>query len=124
MSEKLYDLGFVEEMSGGNQEFTRQLMILFIETVPESLDNINKYFQSNEREKLVSELHKLKSTINTVKVPSFSQKVEEFEKLCKKGGSADSMKEYVLEFNDVLPTVVDQMRTDLEEVEKENNGSL
>ena len=43
MSEKLYDLRFVEEMSGGNREFTRQLMMLFIETVPESLENINRY---------------------------------------------------------------------------------
>lgn len=119
MSEKLYDLRFVEEMSGGNQEFTRQLMMLFVETVPESLDNINRYYQSKQLDKLSSELHKLKSTVNTVRIPALTEKIEDFENLCKNGDQNSSLREYVFEFNEVLPAVVEQMEQDLNQMEEE-----
>lgn len=119
MSEKLYDLRFVEEMSGGNREFTRQLMMLFIETVPESLDNINRYYQSKQYEKLSAELHKLKSTVNTVKIPVLTEKIEDFENMCKSDTQNSSLREFVYEFNEVLPAVVEQMEEDLNYLEKE-----
>lgn len=50
MSDKLYNLDFVNSMAGGNQDFINQLLTLFVDSVPESIDLINALCQQRFRE--------------------------------------------------------------------------
>jgi len=112
-NEKLYNLDFVREMSGGNDKFVKQLVALFIETVPESIRLINEYYEANDLENLGKEAHKLKSTINTVQVPAFSEKIKVMEEIGKTGAGVELLPELMQDFNAVLPEVVEQIREEL-----------
>ncbi|MDR9488130.1 Hpt domain-containing protein [Salibacter sp.] len=113
MSEKLYSLEFVEEMSGGNEEFTKQLIELFIESVPESIEKINKFYENEEYEKLGKEAHKLKSTIQTVQIPSFIEKIKEMEHIGKTGEELDKLPGLIEEFNEIMPKAVEQIKSEV-----------
>lgn len=114
MADKLYSLDFVNEMAGGNHEFVNQLLSLFIETVPESIRLINEYYENNDLNALGMEAHKLKSTINTVQIPSFSEKIKEMEYIGKTGENIQDLPELMAEFNKILPIAVEQVKQHLE----------
>ena len=121
MDTKLYDLSFVKEMSGNNEEFIKQLIELFIESVPESAQNINNYYKTGNYEKLVCEIHKLKSTIKTVRIPAFTDQIEEMEKLAKSGKNPKRLKHLVFEFNEIMPKAVEQLKEELNNIDEESN---
>lgn len=112
-NDKLYDLDFVNEMAGGNQEFVQQLLTLFIQTVPESVKLINKYYEENDLNSLGKEAHKLKSTINTVQIPSFIDKIKDMEMIGKTGEGLERLPQLMEDFNQVIPTAVEQVKSEL-----------
>lgn len=113
MSEKLYDLSMVEEIAGGNEEFVKQMIEVFLETVPESIELINKYYNENDLLNLKKEAHKLKSTISTVQVPSFIDKIKQMEEIAKTGNGLQLLPTLMEEFNHVLPTAIEQIKQEL-----------
>lgn len=113
MAEKLYDLSMVEEISGGNQEFVRSMIEVFLETVPESVDLINKYYAEKDLDNLCKEAHKLKSTISTVQVPSFIEKLKLMENIAKSGSGVEHLPVLMDEFNKVIPAAIEQIKTEL-----------
>ncbi len=111
--EKLYDLSFVNEMAGGNQEFVNQLLELFVQTVPESIELINKHYEAQDFEALGKEAHKLKSTISTVKIPSFIDKIKEIEHIGKTEEGLSRLPQLIEEFNQIMPKAVEQVQAEL-----------
>ena len=114
MAEKLYDLSMVEEISGGNEEFVRQMIEVFLETVPESVELINKYYDQKDYFNLHKEAHKLKSTISTVQVPSFIDKLKLIENIAKNENGVEHLPQLIDEFNVVLPQAIDQIKLELQ----------
>ncbi len=114
MADKLYSLDFVNEMAGGNQDFVNQLLTLFVETVPESIELINEHYENNNLSALGGEAHKLKSTINTVQIPAFSEKIKEMEHIGKTGENIQNLPDLIKEFNEILPAAVAQVKEYLE----------
>jgi HPt (histidine-containing phosphotransfer) domain-containing protein len=110
MSDKLYNLDFVNSMAGGNQDFINQLLTLFVDSVPESIDLINKHYANNDLDNLAKEAHKLKSTINTVQIPSFIEKIKEIEMIGKTGEGLEKLPGLIAEFNEVMPKAVEQVK--------------
>jgi HPt (histidine-containing phosphotransfer) domain-containing protein len=113
MSEKLYSLDFVKEMAGGNKEFIQTLLQLFVDTVPDSITKINEHYEKGNFDSMAKEAHKLKSTINTVQVPSFIEKIKEMEIEAKTGQKTTRLEVLIHEFNDIMPKVVGQIREEL-----------
>ncbi|MAX81055.1 MAG: hypothetical protein CL843_12890 [Crocinitomicaceae bacterium] len=111
--EKLYSLDFVREMAGGNEEFVKQLLELFVQTVPESVDLINKHYANNDFDALGKEAHKLKSTISTVQIPSFIDKIKEMEEIGKTGTGLERLPVLMEEFNATIPKAVEQVKEEL-----------
>jgi HPt (histidine-containing phosphotransfer) domain-containing protein len=113
MSEKLYNLDMVKEMAGGSQEFVNQLIQLFLDSVPESMELINTHYNNGDFEAMGKEAHKLKSTIRTIEVPSMVNQVMAIERIGKTGENLASLPGLLQEFNEVMPKVVDQMKEEL-----------
>jgi len=116
MEEKLYSLDFVNEMAGGNQEFVHQLLTLFVTTVPESIQLINDHYNNNDLESLGKEAHKLKSTINTVQIPAFAERIKDMEQIGKTGKNVQELPQLMEEFNAILPKAVAQIEAHLAEI--------
>lgn len=110
MSDLLYDLSYIEKLSLGNQEFIQQLVDLFVETVPEHIEKIEKALSNSDLVEMGREAHKLKSTISSIQVPSVIDRVKEIEAIGKSGVHHPQLDELVKEVKQILLKTVDQIK--------------
>ncbi len=57
------NLDYLEEISGGDLDFKKELIRIFLHQIPEFLSNMNKYLYENQNENLAKEAHTAKSSV-------------------------------------------------------------
>mgnify|MGYP006303309953 CR=1 FL=1 len=57
------NLDYVEEISGGDNDFKKELIEIFINQVPDFIANMNKYLAENNLPDLAKEAHTAKSSV-------------------------------------------------------------
>jgi HPt (histidine-containing phosphotransfer) domain-containing protein len=57
------NLSYLEEISGGDSNFQKELIKIFLSQIPDFVININKYFTNQEIENLAKEAHTAKSSV-------------------------------------------------------------
>jgi HPt (histidine-containing phosphotransfer) domain-containing protein len=57
------NLNYLEEISGGDLDFKKELIRIFLHQIPEFLSNMNKYLSENQNENLAKEAHTAKSSV-------------------------------------------------------------
>jgi HPt (histidine-containing phosphotransfer) domain-containing protein len=64
MSEKFkyINLGYIEEISGGDKDFKKELIQIFLKQVPEFISNMHQFLTNNEKSNLAKEAHTAKSS--------------------------------------------------------------
>ncbi|RYY17117.1 MAG: PAS domain-containing hybrid sensor histidine kinase/response regulator, partial [Chitinophagaceae bacterium] len=85
VSEKLYNLSMVEAISGGDQDFVKRMIQLFLDTMPEALNDIETATREQRWEPLSKLAHKLKSTIDSMGIENLKQLVRTIETNGKTG---------------------------------------
>ncbi len=82
-TEKLYDLSLIESISGGDRDFIRKMIDLFIETVPANVTELNAHLAGENWDGVSKVAHKLKSTLDSMGVQSVKQEVRTIEQGAK-----------------------------------------
>lgn len=57
------NLDYVEEISGGDNDFKKELIEIFINQIPEFISNMKKYLAENNLPDLAKEAHTAKSSV-------------------------------------------------------------
>jgi HPt (histidine-containing phosphotransfer) domain-containing protein len=57
------NLNYLEEISGGDLDFKKELIRIFLHQIPEFLSNMNKYLSEHQNENLAKEAHTAKSSV-------------------------------------------------------------
>jgi CheY-like chemotaxis protein len=78
-TEKLYDLTLVNEITKGNQEFMKNLVQIFIDTIPATCKEMIAACAVNDWEQASKLAHKLKSTVDTMQIASIKEEVRTVE---------------------------------------------
>lgn len=73
--EKLYDLTFLEEATGGNQDFMDNMVQLIIEDTPEEFKKIASALDDKDYQTVSSIAHKIKPSVKLVCKASFLQEI-------------------------------------------------
>jgi PAS domain S-box-containing protein len=76
---KLYDLTMVQSVSGGDEGFIRKMVTLFIDTVPQNMQDLKQALQEENWELVGKTAHKLKSTIDSMGIKSIRQEIRTVE---------------------------------------------
>ena len=56
------NLGYLEEISGGDKDFKKELIQIFLKQVPEFISNMHQFLSDNEKSNLAKEAHTAKSS--------------------------------------------------------------
>ena len=88
-SEKLYDLSLIEAVSGGDTDFIRKMIDLFMETVPANVRELNLFFAQENWDGVSKIAHKLKSTLDSMGIQSVKQEIRTIEQSAKNGQNLD-----------------------------------
>lgn len=105
---KVCDLTYLQNFSGGDKNFMRQMIELFFIQVPSELNNISQYAGIPENVKNTA--HKLKSSVSLVGAESMAILLKQMEKLAASG----SDKEQILELNKELLQLYSVAQSELE----------
>ena len=69
----------VQSVSGGDEGFIKKMVALFIETVPQNMQDLKNALQAENWEQVGKTAHKLKSTIDSMGIKSIRQEIRTVE---------------------------------------------
>ena len=110
---KLYDLSIIEAVSGGDEEFVRKMVELFIETVPVNLQELNTFVDRKNWDMVSKMAHKLKSTLDSMGIQALKQDVRTVEMTAKNNEAVENIPVLVKRMNLVVECCILQLETEI-----------
>jgi HPt (histidine-containing phosphotransfer) domain-containing protein len=110
---RLYDLTMVQSVSGGDEGFIKKMVALFIETVPQNVQDLKKALQEENWEQVGKTAHKLKSTIDSMGIKSIRREIREVEANAKQLESLQTIPSLVTTIDMVIKECIGQLQTEV-----------
>ena len=110
---KLYDLTMIRSVSGGDEAFIKKMILLFIETVPQNVQELVDATGLKNWEQVAKMAHKLKSTIDSMGIRSLHGQIRSVELLAKNGEQLDQMPAMVHQVASVVSLCIQQLRSEV-----------
>ncbi len=108
----LYNLEVLHQQSGGNVAFMKRMVTLFIQTTPPTLDELQGSIKARDVKKAQSLAHKLKPSIDLLRIDSEKDRVREIEKMEYNTFRSAAGKETIGKFIETLSLVTAQLQKD------------
>jgi PAS domain S-box-containing protein len=110
---RLYDLTMVQSVSGGDEGFIKKMVALFIETVPQNVQDLKKALQEENWEQVGKTAHKLKSTIDSMGIKSIRQEIRDVEANAKQLESLQTIPSLVTTIDTVIRECIGQLQAEV-----------
>ena len=104
------DLSYLKKVSGGNQEFIRDMINTFLEAMPKSLDEIRGNLASKDWEALARAVHKIKPSLTMMGLAKTRDHGALIEESAKERTSIDTLPETTQQFCKQLEFSLNQLR--------------
>ena len=111
--EPLYSMEIIMKMSHNNPAFLNRARQLFVDTIPVSIRDMQEAAQVQEWQKVSALAHKIKSTIDTMKIDSLKEKVRFVESHAKELTNLSEVETTVEEICRIMMSVVEQVKADI-----------
>ncbi|MHC2992431.1 hypothetical protein OB13_12845 [Pontibacter sp. HJ8] len=112
-SEPLYSMDVIRRMSHNNEAFLNRARQIFADTVPGTIRDMQQAVLIRDWQKVSALAHKLKSTIDTMKIEKLKEVVRFIESQAKQSTDLDTVRSAVQELCQVMLQVVEQVREDM-----------
>ncbi|WP_276496046.1 PAS domain-containing hybrid sensor histidine kinase/response regulator [Pontibacter litorisediminis] len=112
----LYDLAMLEKISRGNKAFIRKTMHLFLDTVPVTMADMQQKHAQADWDGVSAAAHKLKSTIDTMRIEKAKDVVRRIESQAKEKQNLPAVEKDIKTLVQVMEQVIGQLSAELAEV--------
>ena len=112
-NEKLYDLSMVQSVSGGDEGFIKKMVALFIETVPQNLQELSNATDAENWDQVGKTAHKLKSTVDSMGIKSIRQEIRTVEANAKQRQSLQEVPPLVEKIASVIHECISQLQAEI-----------
>lgn len=106
---KLYDLDQLIEIVG-DEEGLLKMVTIFIESTPRNLEDLNENFMNKNFEMIAHNAHKMKASIDMMKVVSLHDLIRKIDKLDKVIENQAELKDIVSVLNTTLTQVFAELK--------------
>ena len=110
---RLYDLSMVQSVSGGDEGFIRKMVALFIDTVPQNLQELKNALQAENWEQVGKTAHKLKSTIDSMGIKSIRTEIRAVEANARQKESLQEIPALVANIDSVIHECIGQLKNEV-----------
>jgi CheY-like chemotaxis protein len=110
---QLYDLTMIHSVSGGDAAFIKKMIQLFIDTVPQNVQELVDATGQKNWEQVSKMAHKLKSTIDSMGIRSIHDQIRAVEMNAKNQDQLDRMPDMVRQVESVVSVCVQQLREEV-----------
>ena len=110
METPLVDFAYLEEISQGDHKYIFEVITLFLDTVPKSLEILDQLIrETNDFDSIQRRAHSLKSSSNVIKVRRMFDNVAAIDHLARKKEGKEEMltrmADVLSNFNEALPVI-------------------
>ena len=110
MDTPLLDLGYLQEISQNDNTYMYEVINLFLDTVPKSLETLDQLIrETDDFDSIQRRAHSLKSSSNVIKVRGMYDNVAQIDQLARSKTGKDEMITRITEtlavFNEALPLI-------------------
>lgn len=112
-SAPLYDFKLVEEIAGGDREFVKRMMSMFVDTIPALLSELQYSVENEEWDKTSKIAHRMKSTIDSMNIQSIKSEIRQMEANGKQRANLEAMPSLVEKVSNVLTECFESVRKEL-----------
>ena len=113
--ERLYSLDKLTEMDGADSEFIRQIIDIFLSTVPASAEELMQAYMNKDLETVYFIAHKMKANINLLNIHHIKDDILLVEQNAKSGTNTESMGEKINHILEIVNKASKQMKEDFQE---------
>jgi len=110
---RLYDLSMVQSVSGGDEGFIKKMVALFIETVPQNVQDLKSALQEENWDQVGKTAHKLKSTIDSMGIKSIRQEIRTVEANARQKEALDQVAPLVATIDSVIRECIGQLQMEI-----------
>ena len=110
----LYDLTMIHSVSGGDDAFIKKMIRLFIQTVPQNVQELVDGANNGNWEQVAKMAHKLKSTIDSMGIRSIHDTIRTVEMHAKNRDQLGQLPELVKQVETVVASCISQLRSEIE----------
>ena len=105
---KLYNLKQLEELSGGSNDFIKEIISVFLSEVPVQLEALNLSYGKSDYSKIARLAHKLKPSIDLLGIESIANEIRQIEIMTKKNNPNISIE--LEKINNVINKVIAELK--------------
>ncbi|BAV08820.1 HPt (histidine-containing phosphotransfer) domain-containing protein [Filimonas lacunae] len=113
-TERLYDLGFINQVAKGNQALQERLCRSFVSSANGGLEELHQALAENNLENIGKAAHKLKSTIEAMRVIEGTRLIKLIEKSARLNVNVEAIPEMIHDATTIIRETVTQLQTDLQ----------
>jgi CheY-like chemotaxis protein len=110
--ENLYDLSMVAAIAGGDDGFVKKMVQIFLDTMPSSVDQLQRELKSQNWETLSKLAHKMKSTIDSMGIVSLKEVIRSIEGNAKKQVELEGLAAQVNKVSETLGRCIHQLKNE------------
>lgn len=110
---RLYDLSMVQSVSGGDESFIKKMVALFIETVPQNMQDLKNALKEENWDQVGKTAHKLKSTIDSMGIKSIRQEIRTVEANARQKEGLDAVPDLVATVDNVIKECIGQLQAEV-----------
>jgi HPt (histidine-containing phosphotransfer) domain-containing protein len=107
---KYTNLHYLNEVSGGDQAFIKQMIGIFLEQVPEFIAHMEKFLATANYAELGKEAHKAKSSVIIVGLNDLGDKLKELQRLTEEKKDVEKYPDYVEEFKKISRVAMKELQ--------------
>lgn len=111
----LYDLSMIESISGGDQQFIKQMVKLFLDNMPQNIEILKRAVEDEDWEQMWKTAHKMKSTIDSLNIVELKQEIRTIELSGKKLEGLELIPSLVHKVEKVLNDCMDDLQKKYDE---------
>lgn len=86
------DLSYLEELSGGNRDFMREIIDMFVMQTPGDLQQLEDFIVQGDWQQAANQAHRIKPTLNYVGANALREEVQQLEKNAREELHPDQIK--------------------------------
>ena len=113
VNSRLYDLTMVQSVSGGDEGFIKKMVALFIETVPQNVQDMKKALNEENWDQVGKTAHKLKSTIDSMGIKSIRQEIRTVEANAKQKEALQEVPALIGTIDTVISACIAQLKAEV-----------
>jgi HPt (histidine-containing phosphotransfer) domain-containing protein len=111
------NLNYLRTITEGDIASVREIVILFIEQVPEFIRNLNKYLEEKRYSELGSEAHKAKTSVMIMGMENLARDLKTLQLATINGTNEESYAKYVSRFESECLIAIEELKTELSKME-------